>query len=70
VGAAITNPEAPHEEIDAVIGKAVELFKSVGTNIAPTLLLPDRAVAGRPPTADHLFKVLEQCLKLETKQGA
>ena len=70
VGAAITNPEAPHEEIDAVIGKAVELFKSAGTNIAPTLLLPDRAVTGRPPTADHLFRVLEQCLKLEPQQGA
>ena len=66
VGSSIPNPELPHPEIDARIAEAVELFKSAGTNIAPTLLLPQRAVAGRPPTAEHLYKILEHYLELET----
>jgi uncharacterized membrane protein len=65
VGSSIPNPELPHLEIDARIVEAVQLFQSAGTNIAPTLLLPQRAVAGRPPTADHLYKILEHYLKLE-----
>ena len=68
VGSAVPDPEMPHREIDARICEAVELFKSAGTNIAPTLLLPQRAVAGRPPSADHLNRILEYYLKLEPRR--
>ena len=50
--------------------EAIELFKSAGTNIAPTLLLPQRALAGRPPTADQFYRILEYYLKLKPRQDA
>ena len=64
VGPQVPDPEAPNSEIDARIRAAIDLFKSAGTNIAPTLLLPQRALAGRPPSADHLYRILQHYLRL------